>query len=137
MKIAADLSSQLKDNPLLKEVSSHPFYTKSNEDLKEAHQNNNLLPYYIRINTSEYGRKDMEIQWDIWFRTHLRSGLDRIRMALWEVRNLNIASHIRRATASHPGKRFLVIIGVGHKPFLDAYLSQMADIEIVQLNDLI
>lgn len=80
------------------------------------------------MNSLEYEVRDMELQWNLWFRTKLQSGLDRSRMALWEVRNLNISSHIRRATALHPGERLLVIVGASHKPFLETYLNQMVDI---------
>ena len=39
---------------------------------------------------------------------------------------------IERAVAAiHPGGRILVIYGAAHKPFLEAYLSQTADLVIV------
>jgi pheromone shutdown protein TraB len=88
------------------------------------------------MNSPAYRDRDVEAQFHVFFRTKLASGVDRARSALWEVRNLNIAAHIRRATAAHPGKRMLVIIGAGHKAFLDLYLSQMMDLRLVQLSEL-
>lgn len=134
-EIAPQLIAELENNSEYLSVQKDSFYRDSQQQLQQAVKNGDLLPYYAYINSLEYVAKDMELQWNLWFRTKLQSGLDRSRMALWEVRNLNIASHIRRATVMHPGKRMIVIIGVGHKPFLEAYLSQMVDIKVVQLKD--
>ena len=136
-KIAPELMTELQDNSEYMSVQNDPFYKNSQQRLQEAVENGDLLPYYSYMNSLEYGARDMELQWNLWFRIKLQSGLDRCRMALWEVRNLNIASHIRRATVLHPGKRMLVIIGVSHKPFLEAYLSQMVDIKLVHLSDIV
>ncbi len=137
LKIASNLMAELQDNSEYLAAQNDSFYVESQKRLEEATQRGDLLPYYIYINSSEYGIKDMEHQWNLWFRTKLQSGLDRTRMALWEVRNLNIASHIRRATAMHPGKRLLVIIGASHKPFLESYLNQVVDIKLVQLKEVL
>jgi hypothetical protein len=137
MTIAPKLMNEIKDNPLYKSIAESSFFIDSARQLKEAVQKGNLLPYYLYMNSSQYTSTDVKTQWHLFFRTHLSSGLDRSRAALWEVRNLNIASHIRRATALHPGKKMLVIIGASHKTFLDAYLSKMMDIKIIQLDDFI
>ena len=136
-KIAPQLVAELENNSEYLSVQKDTFYRDSQQRLQQAVKNGDLLPYYAFINSLEYVANDMELQWNLWFRTNLQSGLDRSRMALWDVRNLNIASHIRRATVMHPGKRMVVIIGVSHKPFLEAYLNQMAEIKIVQLKDLL
>ena len=135
LKIAPDLMAELRNNSEYLAAQNESFYVESLQRLEKATKRGDVLHYYIYINSLEYGVRDMEHQWNLWFRTKLQSGLDRTRMALWEVRNLNIASHIRRASAIHPGKRMLVIIGTGHKPFLEAYLKQMVDMKIVQLKD--
>ncbi|MCS6919883.1 MAG: DUF5694 domain-containing protein [Fimbriimonadales bacterium] len=96
----------------------------------------NLLPLYLYYNSPEYAEEDME-QWRVWFRTRFASGLDRARMAAWEVRNLNMASHIRRAMAHHPGGRMVVIVGASHKPFLEAYLPTMVDVKLVEFRSLL
>jgi pheromone shutdown protein TraB len=81
--------------------------------------------------------EDVSKQWHLFFRTELPSKIDRARVALWEARNLNIAGRIRAASAWHPGGRVLVVIGAAHKPFLDLYLAQMMDIQVVQLGDVL
>jgi hypothetical protein len=42
-----------------------------------------------------------------------------------------MAANIREVAARHPGGRILVITGSAHKPWLDAYLAMMSDVEIV------
>lgn len=96
-----------------------------------------LLPYYRFINSPQATGQDVAGQWGRYFRTNLPSGVDRSRVAQWEVRNLLIAAHIRQATALHPGERMLVVIGSAHKPFLDRYLRQMLDVRVIQLESLI
>jgi hypothetical protein len=40
-------------------------------------------------------------------------------------------ANIREAIALAPGARVLVITGSAHKPWFDAYLGMMVDVEIV------
>jgi len=95
----------------------------------------NLLPFYREWNAPEALQNSVE-QWRVFFRTGFVSGLDRARVAMWEVRNIHMAANIRKVTALKPGGRMLVIVGVAHKPFLDAYLQSLVDIELVHLADL-
>ena len=117
------------------EVMNSSLYRNSDERMKIALRQNNLFPYFLYLNSPVYLQEDFNTQWAMFFRTNLPSGLDRSRVALWEVRNLNIASNIRKISAMYPGYRILVIIGANHKPFLDRYLSAMLDIKVVQLKD--
>jgi hypothetical protein len=55
----------------------------------------------------------------------------RVRMAEWETRNLRQVAHIREAMADVPGRRVLVIVGSAHKPWFDAYLGMMVDVQVV------
>lgn len=52
-------------------------------------------------------------------------------VAYWETRNLRMASNIREAVATVPGSRTLVIVGASHKWYLEAYLNQMHDVQLV------
>ncbi len=51
--------------------------------------------------------------------------------AWWEVRNERMASNIRSCFSDHPGARVLVIVGGTHKPYLEAYLDQIHEVELV------
>lgn len=135
--LADKLAAQLQGNPAFESATAAPIYVESSQRLEEAIENGDLLPYYLFLNSTEYGMADVDAQFHVFFRTQLPSGLDRARSAVWELRNLNMAAHIRRITAMHPGKRVLVVIGAGHKPFLDVYLSQMMDVKVLQLSEIV
>jgi hypothetical protein len=128
---------EIEDNPEVKKVTSSELYAETEKSLRKGCQNSRkMLDHFQMINSADYGKKDADLQWGVWFRTKLPSRLDRSRVAQWEVRNLNIASRIREISVFNPGKKILIIIGVGHKPFLDRYLTNMLDVQVIHLNDL-
>jgi len=137
LAIADDLASQLERNDAYRELVESGALERPESELREAHESGDLLPFYLAINAPEALARDIDLQWKFFFRTRLPSGLDRYRVALWEVRNLAMASHVRRMTAPLPGKRALVIVGASHKPFLDAALSCGMDLEIVHLHEIV
>ena len=49
----------------------------------------------------------------------------------WEARNLRMVSLIMDAATTKPGGNVLSIVGASHKPYFEAYLDQMHDVEIV------
>jgi len=104
-----------------------------NKRLVKAFQDGDALPFYRFVNSKEYGRQDADTQWGAFLRSRLSDRIDRIQLALWEVRNLRMASNIRQVASQHPGGRVLVIVGAAHKPFLESYLGLMADVRIVDL----
>lgn len=136
-KIIPELNLQINDDSLYNRAINSVIYKTTDTIFKESYNKKNLLPYFIFINSQEYAIKDAEAQWGVFYKLNLKSGLDRTRAALWEVRNLNITSNIRRATALKPGSKILVIVNPSHKPFLEAYLSSLGDIKILQLSSLI
>lgn len=131
LPIAEKLSRELKNHPLLSEVSSAGIYKKAQDILFQSNRAGDLTRIYRFYNSADYSRRDIQTQWNLFLRTKLKSGLDRTRLALWDVRNFLIAAHIRRVTAQWPGGRILVIVGASHKPFLEAYLSHVMDIRLV------
>ena len=133
LRIAEALTSELRGTEA-ERAGAAAVYARSAADLAAALERRDLLPHYLHLNDAAYGRDDVRAQWDLFLRTRLESGLDRERLALWDVRNLNIASNVRRVSAEFPGGRVLVIIGVGHKPFLDALLGTMLDVRTVSLS---
>ena len=134
-KIPPRLLEELSEHPEYKAVRSSKPYEEAGRYAKRAFQSGTeMLNWYLYANSQEYASEDIDAQWGMYFRTELLSG--RSRVAQWEVRNLRIASHIREAMALIPGERMLVIIGAAHKPFLEAYLSQMLDVKLIQLGEL-
>lgn len=53
-------------------------------------------------------------------------------VASWEVRNLRMVSNIRAAFGTRPGARVLNVVGASHKPYYDAYLNLMHEVELVE-----
>lgn len=137
LDIAEDLASQLEGSEVYRELVGSGALERSENELRLAHESGDLLPFYRAINAPDALAWNVDLEWRFFFRTGLPSGLDRYRVALWEVRNLAMASHVRRMTAPLPGKRALVIVGASHKPFLDAFLSCGMDLEIVYLHEII
>lgn len=134
-KILPSLMQEIDNDSLYLKTSNSEVYKKTDELLKESVKKKNLINYFKYINSREYAIQDAEAQWGVFYKLNLESGLDRTRAALWEVRNLNIASNVRRATTLKPGSKMLVIVDPSHKPFLEAYLSSLGDIKIIQLNN--
>lgn len=130
------LSHALTTSTVAQAVTRDTFYTAFGRHVLDANRTGNLLPVYRYVNSAAYATRDVELQWGIFLRMHLASGLDRKRLALWEARNMRMAENLRVATASHPGTRVLVIVGAAHRPFLSAYLSEMVGVRVVPFDEL-
>ena len=134
--IDAQLDKDLPGNALLAAVAKAPVYVEGAARLKECVAAGDLLPCLAAVNSPAYAAADVDAQWGVFLRTHFASGADRARLGLWENRNLKIAARIRAVAALHSGGRVLVIYGAAHRPFLEAYLSRMVDVEVVSLESL-
>ena len=117
-----------------KDIGTLPVFVQGDKLKKQSVETKDLLEYYRFINSEEYMTQDFEAQWEIWLKTNFESGSDRARYYLWEMRNLQIVSNILRVIATNPGKKVLVIIGSSHKSFIEKYLGQVSDLEIMSLN---
>lgn len=95
-----------------------------------------LEPVYDFMNTPDYGSADIRAQIDVMNRIDFPAGEGKARQALWDERNYRIAANIRRAMAAQPGKRVLLVIGAGHKPWLDQILGATLDMKVVQWSEL-
>lgn len=131
------LMAELQETAAFEELVASGYLDEPRERLSEAVALGDALPSYRRLNSLEHLNADVDAQWHLFHRTELESGLDRARAALWEARNLHIAARIREVSAHHPGGRMLVVIGAAHKPFLDRYLAQMMDVDVVNTADVL
>lgn len=52
-------------------------------------------------------------------------------VAWWETRNLRMVANIRSAFANQPGAKVLSVVGSSHKPYFDAYLNLMHEVQLV------
>lgn len=89
------------------------------------------LATYRFLNAPRTGRNDSDGQWLSMINRASPNDVGRARVAAWETRNMRMAANIRETSTLRPGGRVLVIVGSAHKPWLDAYLSMMSDVQIV------
>lgn len=52
-------------------------------------------------------------------------------VAWWETRNLRMVANIRSAFGNQPGAKVLTVVGSSHKPYFDAYLNMMHEVQLV------
>jgi len=109
-----------------------PVARRSDSLMQAGLERGSLLPVYRYDNGEEKARADVDLQWRTMLETDLPDDVGRQWLALWETRNLHMVGHVRRVASQHPGGRVLVIVGSSHKPFFDAYLRQMMDVQVVE-----
>ena len=116
-------------------AAAEPFGTLDGIQTR-AVEAGSVLPVYDFMNTPGYGIADIRAQIDVMNRIDFPAGEGKARQALWDERNYRIAANVRRAMAAQPGKRVLLVIGAGHKPWLDQILTATLDMRIVQWADI-
>lgn len=131
------LMQELNDAGALAQLEQSTLMQELPRRIQRASADRDLLGLLRWLNSPAYAEADRSAEWAIFLDGRLASGLGRVRLALWERRNLLIAAKIRAVTARLPGACTLVIIGAAHKPFLDAYLRQMMDVEVVESPDVL
>ena len=122
-------ASQNKINEL---VSKASIFSEVNQLEAENVKKMDLFPLYKLLNSERYMKEDYTGQWELWLKTNFNSKTDRSRFSLWEMRNLQITANIMRLIAKYPEKTILVVIGASHKSFIEKYLQQMPDIELLK-----
>lgn len=96
-----------------------------------------VLALYRAFNDPSYARLIYEGDFGAALEENSPQQFGRGYVAYWETRNQRMASNIREAIGNHPGSRTLVIVGVSHKWYLEAYLNQMHDVRIVPTGPLL
>lgn len=117
--------------PTLAEWRADPRFAPLLEATTRLRSAPELLATYRTLNRRAIGQLNADGEWLRMIERPSPGSVGRIRAAAWEVRNLRMAAHIRQASSAVPGGRVLVIVGTGHKPWLEAYLGMMSDVAIV------
>ncbi len=92
-----------------------------------------VLDGYRFLNSEPYQRYVIEGDFGRAAATPDADAVARQYVAWWQVRGLRMAANVVEAAGNRPGARVLVIVGASHKAYFDAYLDQMHDIELVDV----
>ncbi|UCX05154.1 DUF5694 domain-containing protein [Shewanella glacialimarina] len=103
----------------------------------QALKSGNWLPLFLWINSKEYNADVINKDWILFADKDLDPKAGLARIALWEIRNLNMVSNIMRVVASHTGERVIIVVGSTHKVFLEQYLSNMIGVDVIQFSELV
>lgn len=95
----------------------------------------NLLPLYHLTNSRDYDALILDHEWRLFVDRDLPVSPSLARLAMWDVRNLEIVGNILRIVSLHPQERMLVVIGASHKPFLDDYLNRSVGVRVRQFTE--
>ncbi len=126
----ADITAFTKE-PWMTQLMADPSFTPLREASQHLTTPDEALATYRFVNSWRAGRTDANGQWLNMINRQSPNNVGRARVAAWETRNLRQIANIREVSARYPGGRILVIVGSAHKPWFDAYLSMMSDVEIV------
>lgn len=119
------------EEPWMAQLMADPAFTPLREAGQHLTTPTETLATYQMLNRPSSGRIDANGQWLNMIRRASPGDVGRARVAGWEARNLRQVANIREVSARYPGGRILVIVGSAHKPWFDAYLSMMSDVELV------
>lgn len=126
----ADMTAFMEE-PWIAQLMTDPAFTPLREAGQHLTTPQEALATYRMLNRNASGWTDANGQWLSMINRASPNNVGRARVAAWETRNLRQVANIREVSARHPGGRILVIVGSAHKPWFDAYLSMMSDVEIV------
>ena len=90
-----------------------------------------ILGAYRDYNSQDFQRRQMDCDWKRTMNDAEPDAYGRKYTLDWQARNLRMSALIMTAATTEPGGRVLSIVGASHKPYFEAYLDQMHDIEIV------
>lgn len=90
-----------------------------------------ILGAYHELNDANYQRTQMSCDWKRTMNDAEPEAYGRRYTMGWQARNLQMTALIMTAATTKPGGRVLTIVGASHKPYFEAYLDQMHDVEII------
>lgn len=110
-----------------------PLFRDYQARVKSVKDGRSLLAFYRYLNDSAQLDRQIHADFGGALADRMAWPFGRMYAAWWDVRNLRMAANIRAAMAEHPGTRVLNIVGASHKPWYDAWMRQMSDVEVVPL----
>lgn len=107
------------------------------DDVEAKLKNGNVVEAYKEYNSQRYGQKKLDCDFKRTMNDSGPEGYGRKYTLDWQARNLRMVSMIVSAAADRPGGKVLSIVGASHKPYYQAYIHQMHDIEIVSTDEVL
>ena len=93
-----------------------------------------LLAFYRFMNAPETQRENIRGDFVRALQDPGDEAFGQAYAAWWQARGLRMAANVVEAAEGRPGARVLVTVGASHKPYYEAYLDQMHDIEVLSTN---
>jgi len=93
-----------------------------------------VLAGYRFMNSPEAQRVTIDADFGAAARNAENDAVARQYLAWWQTRGLRMAANVVEAAGNQPGAKVLVVVGASHKSYFDAYLDQMQDFEIVDVD---
>lgn len=90
-----------------------------------------VLKIYRTLNQAEQGQLIFASDFGAAMNEPSAKNYGRKYLGYWETRNLRMVANIRDIMGQSPGKRTLAIVGASHKPYYEAYLRMMHDVQVV------
>jgi hypothetical protein len=103
----------------------------------KANTGDGMLAIYRFLNLPETQRAFVELDYKDSLMAQSPQLFGRRYVAWWEVRNLRMVANIRSAFGNQPGARVLNIVGASHKAYYEAYLEQMSEVELVDIQTIL
>ncbi|HEX8486102.1 DUF5694 domain-containing protein [Sphingomonas sp.] len=98
---------------------------------------NGLLDLYRAYNAPSLAAQAYQSDWGAALTEPSAQAHGRRYVAYWETRNLRMVANIREVLGRAPGTRLIAIVGASHKPYYEAYLRQMRDVSLVDVEPLL
>lgn len=92
-----------------------------------------LLAMYRGYNSPAYAEVKYQSDFGAALREPSSEGYGRRYVAYWETRNLRMVANMREVLGREPGTKMLAIVGASHKGYYEAYLTQMRDVELIDV----
>lgn len=103
----------------------------------KSNSSDGMLELYRFLNLPETQRAFVELDYKDSLSAQSPQLFGRRYVSWWEVRNLRMVANIRSAFGNSPGARVLNIVGASHKPYYEAYLEQMSEVELVDMENIL
>jgi len=135
-EVIEDLMPFFKKSASISELRKSEYFSKPMKLQEQAVKTGNWLALYSWINSETYKEQVINDEWRLFIDKDLPVKPSLARIALWEVRNLNMVSNIMRVVSKNIGGKIVIVVGANHKVFFDDYLSRMVGLNLVQFNNI-